>query len=290
MTRRSVKGRRWRARWLRAAAAMSVGAAMFCGAAKMSIAQDITSAKSEIDKAPDFRLRVSAALLIGRSRPAWGLAALLRALHDPHPAVRVAAAAGLEALRDPAAIPTLEQRAARETSPSVAAQMRNTVASLRRTTSAEPTLAKARYVVQLGNMKNGTNVRGEDFSVLMRIAAKTHAATLPGAFVAEPSDTTSIAQAGQRHIPVLLLDGTLMRLAQGASNGNVTFQAQVEFSVRRVPEQTLRGTLSGVATSFDSVRVLANRVRVAELQNEAVGGAVESAMRGAGQGLISASK
>jgi hypothetical protein len=150
------------------------------------------------------------------------------------------------------------------------------------------TLDNARYVVQLGNMKNATNVRGDSLGTVMRSAAKARAASLKGAVVVDGTDAGVMQRASEKRIPVLLLDGTITRLAQGASNGNVMFQAQVEFSVRKVPQQTLQGTFSGAATMVDSAQALSSQGRIMELQNRAVDGAVESAMRGADRGLAQA--
>jgi hypothetical protein len=65
--------------------------------------------------------------------------------------------------------------------------------------------------------------------------------------------------------------------------------ARVEFSVRRVPQQTLKGTLSGGASSIESMRTLSGQ-RLVELENQTIGSAVESAMRGADSGLALAAK
>jgi len=51
--------------------------------------------------------------------------------------------------------------------------------------------------------------------------------------------------------------------------------AEVEFSLRRMPEQSLKGTLSGSATSIGSTSALANPASVLQLENQAIDGAVE---------------
>jgi hypothetical protein len=61
----------------------------------------------------------------------------------------------------------------------------------------------------------------------------------------------------------------------------------VEFTVRR--DQTLRGTLTGAATTQASGPAMSDEER-RQLQDDAVEGAVQSAMRGAEQGLIVASR
>src|SRR5262249_24020372 len=154
----------------------------------------------------------------------------------------------------------LQRRLANESSGAVKAQLKTSIQQLTaKRAAASPgasTLDGARYVVQLGNMKNGTNVRGGDVGSIMRSAAKARASTLKGALVVDGADPTTKERANQRRLPVLLLDGTLTRLSQGASNGSVMVQAQVEFVARRVPQETLSGTFSGAATTVDSAQAL----------------------------------
>ena len=281
-------------RALRACMSVGVCVAILCGSAGVSPAQDLATARTDVAGSPDFRIRVTAALVLGRAHAPDSRALLEHALADSHPAVRAAAAAALGALGDSAAVPALQRRLAAESSGSVQSQMRTTITALTPVVAvaavARSGPSSARYVVQLGNMKNNTTVRGDQLGTVMRAAAKSRAEQLPGVVVQDGSDESVLRGATGKRIPVLLLDGTLTRLAQGSSNGNVMIQAQVEFSVRRVPEQTLQGTLSGAATSVDSAKVLRSEARVSEMQDQAVDGAVESAMRGASSGLAMAAK
>jgi HEAT repeat protein len=252
---------------------------------RISPAQDAQSAAADLAHAGDFRVRVSAALLLGKSRPEGARLMLEHALDDTHPAVRTAAAAALGVVGDPQAAASLERHLQSEPSGSVRAQIKTTLDGLRQSgiKATAAAASKARYFVQLGAMKNLTGIRGGELSQVMRAAARAQAASLPGALVVE-GDTPSSGT-----MPVLLLDGQLTRLAQASAGGTLRVEAQVEFSVRRIPQQTLKGTLSGTATSMESARTITTG-RVLELQNAAVGGAVESAMRGADHGLTLAAK
>jgi HEAT repeats len=278
--------------WVQLLAGLVLAGGIVCGTAKLSPAQDASTVKTDLLAGPDFRVRVSAALFLGRTKPTDARFVLERALDDAHPAVRAAAAAALAQLGDDGAIPQLRKHLASEASGAVKSQLKASIETLSGKSApaapTAPTIGNARYVVQLGNMKNATNVRGESLGGVMRSAARARAATLKGALLVETADASLVKQAGDRKIPVLMLDGTITRLAQGSSNGNVMFQAQVEFAVRKVPQQTLQGTFSGAATTVDSAQVLSNLGRVAELQDRAVDGAVESAMRGADRGLAQA--
>jgi hypothetical protein len=268
----------------------AVAGGIVCATAGITPAQDAANIKTELLAGPDFRVRVSAALYLGKTKPADARFLLERALEDAHPAVRAAAAAALAQVGDAGAIVKLKKQLGSESSGAVKSQLKASIDALTAKNEPAPvlTLGSARYVVQLGNMKNATNIRGESLGTVMRSATRTRAAALKGGVFVEAADGQLVKQAGERKIPVLMLDGTITRLAQGASNGNVMFQAQVEFTVRKMPQQTLQGTFTGAATTTDSAQVLSNQGRVAELQDRAVDGAVESAMRGADRGLAQA--
>jgi hypothetical protein len=203
--------------------------------------------------------------------------------------VRTAAAAALSALGDPAAIGALERRIPSESSESVRSQLRNSIATLRSKESGNaPASAsgKARYALQIGAMRNLSGIRGNELGNIMRQSAQKRVAGFAGAMLVENGP----AQA--KGVPVLVLDGALTRLAQQSQpNGTVGITAQVEFTVRKVPENVLKGALSGAATSIGTAKsIAAAPKRVFDLQEQAVEGAVESAMRGADQGLIQAAK
>jgi plasmid stability protein len=262
---------------------------------RIASAQDAANAMRELAESTDFRVRVSAALYLGRTKPAGAREVLEHALTDAHPTVRVAAAAALGSLGDAAAIGALSRRLPDESSASVRAQITSSVEQLRRGVAAaegEPDTGAAQLgpnvhlVVRLGTMRNGSGVRGEDMRRVLQRAAHTRARVLKGAAVIE-SDPAVIAQASARHLPVLTLDGSLQALTESRVADSVQVQARVEFAIRR--EQTLRGTLSGAATTFGSGQSLSDQGR-RQLQDDAVDGAVQSAMRGAEQGLMIAAR
>ncbi len=257
-------------------------------------AQDVAGALRDLSESPDFRVRVSAALFLGHSKAGGALEALEQALGDGHPAVRVAAATALGTLGNQAAIGALARRLQSESSASVKAQIQSTIDKLHggvMSQQAPPDGAArgvgpaVRYVVRLGAMRNPCGVRGEEMRRVLRDAAVSRAHGLKGAAVFD-NDPTLLAQAAERHLPIITLDGSLTQLLESRVAGTVQVQARVEFAVRR--EQTLKGTLSGAATTFGSTPSLSDQSR-RQLQNDAVDGAVQSALRGADQGLIVAS-
>jgi len=274
---------RWH-RTVRHVAAVALAAACALASNTLAEAQDATGPKHDLATSPDFRVRVSAALALGRSHDPNARAALETALSDTNPAVRSAAAAALGALGDGAAIAALERQKAHETSDSAKAQMEVTIAALKKVT----TLQGVSVVVQIGNMRNNTQVRGADVAEVLRGAAASRTRAMSNIAVAMPTDSALLARAAGQHVPVVMLDGSVTKLTQSRNGSNVTCQAEVEFVVRKIPEQTLRSTLSGAATSMASGTT--SNAGVTHLQDQAVDGAVESALRHADQGLLLAAR
>jgi hypothetical protein len=258
-----------------------VSASVVSGTARTSLAQDLANARRELSSATDARVRVAAALWLGHTKPAGARELLEEALSDSQPAVRTAAAAALAALGDTRALPALEQRVAEENIPAPKAQMERTIAALEAKQAQTP-----RYVVQLGTMRNNTHIRGPALEGVLRSAAFARASAVPGVVIADAVAAPRIAS--ERQIPLLILDGNVTGLTQGQTQHNVSVHAQVSFVVRR--ESTLKASLTGSATAEDSIHVLQNQQRVTALQNDAVDGAVQSAMRGADTGLAYAAR
>ncbi len=272
------------ARRLRSIAAGAIVTMLLVTAtARISPAADPAAAVRDLASDPDFRVRATAAFYLGKAHPGGARDALVRALSDVHPSVRTAAAAALGTLGDAAALPGLEKAKGKETSASVKAQMQSSIDALKKGAAA---VQGARVVVRLGSMRNNTTLRGDALGVVLGVAVRTRAAAVPGLVVTE--DEAVMREAVLRKIPVVMLDGTVMGLTEGRDKGNVTYRAQVEFTVSR--DQSLRGLLRGAATSYDSLKALGDHARIAALQNDAVDGAVQSALKDADTGIARAVK
>ena len=140
-----------------------------------------------------------------------------------------------------------------------------------------------RYVVRLGSMRNSTGVRGDEMQGVLQGATRSRVRMMQGAAVVADGDSALLKQARARKLPIITLEGSLTRLAESSMSGGVQVQARVEFLVRRA--QVLKGTLTGGATTFGTTPTLSDLGR-RRLQDDAVDGAVQSALRGAEQGLI----
>lgn len=263
--------------------------------AVVSSAGHVAAGDRDLNESADFRVRVQAALRLGKTGGSASRADLEKGLRDAHPAVRVACAVSLATVGDAAAVPALQQAMRGETYASVKNAMKDTIEKLSRTHSAPkasggsaPAIKGAKYVVQLGAMRNNTGQRA-DLDTVMRSAARAKAGSIKNAYILDNPDAAALREASDNHIPVLLVDANLTRLSQStAKDGGLIVSAQVDLSIRRVPQQTLKGTVSGNASASDDVRN-ANK-GITELQNRAVNGAVESAMNSVGVEIAALAK
>jgi len=147
-------------------------------------------------------------------------------------------------------------------------------------------LTGAKYVVQLGAMTNNSGSRGSDLDAIMRSAARAKAGTIKGAVIIDGTDAAMVKKATSQNIPVLQIDGNLTKLSQQTGvDGATVISAKVDMSVRKLPQQTLKGTVSGNASgSAGSSRGTSDQ-GIRELQNRVVTGAVESAVGSMGSEL-----
>ena len=244
-----------------------------------------TAGDRELTESADFRVRVHAALRLGHTGGAAARSDLETGLRDAHPAVRVACAVALGQMGDAAAAPALAQAMKSESFPSAKTSMKEAHDKLRAggggspgapAAAGNPGVEKAQYVVQLGTMRNNTGQRA-DLDNVMRSAARAKAGSIKNAMILDNPDAAVLRRAGERKIPVLVVDGNLSRLSQTTGkDGGLIVSAQVDLSIIRVPGQTLKGTVSGKASASDDARN--TNKGITELQNRAVNGAIESAM------------
>jgi hypothetical protein len=256
---------------MRRAVSFLAAFAITVAGASVSTAQDFGAMRRDLASGADFRLRVGAALALGKTHDKSAIAPLVLALDDANPAVRAAAAAALAVLGHREAADPLRAHLARESSPTVRAQLEAAIAKLDARTE-----AGARVLVKLGELKNLTGARGERLTAAFRGATRAKAALLPG--VELVNDST---EAAARKLPLLLLDGVLNHLSQGADGQQMMVSARVEYVFRKMPEHALTGSVTGTARALDSASAFSDQGRVAQLEVQALEGAIESAMRGA---------
>jgi hypothetical protein len=228
----------------------------------------------------DFRVRVQAALELGKSKSSAVRVPLEKALDDDNAAVRAAAAAALKAHGDKAAIPALE-RHKKDSSPAVRSQIEHSIAALRAINHKE----KPRVLVRLKRMKDAKGVRTGRLLGEMDQTARKKFDELPGVQVMDDAD------AGDKpKLPVVLITGQIRKFRTSREGSNVVYSASVEYIVHRMPEQSIAGTVSGSASTKASRAESRDRKRSIELKRAVLSAAVASAVRRSPEALFAAAK
>lgn len=277
-TQRGTRGRRFAASLL----ASVLAAFVTLGAVPATMGDDSSSFR-DLATGSDFRVRVAAALSLGKSKSPGARPALEKALSDSHPAVRSAAAAALGALGDAGAVPALKAASSREADSGVRSQIDKIIKRL------GGRQIKAKYLVTVGKLENKSGVAGTTLIGALKASTQSRIAQIPGVEVLGDGDDAA-ALGKSRNLPVFALDGSLMQLAKKQGADGVGYSARVEFLIRKVPDQTLKGTMSGAAAALADAKNVRGASELSQLQEAAVDGAVDGALKGAGNALAAAVK
>ncbi len=249
----------------------------------VSRADDSATLRKDLASGSDFRVRVSAALALGKSKNADALASLVRALSDTHPAVRAAAAAALGSLGDAAAIAPLERAKSNESTDSVRSQIESTISRLK---ASSPT---TKFLVQIGRLQNKSGTNTAAVSDAFKSTARERLGSLPGIeLLADSADPS--AESKKRQLPAIVLDGNLMKLAKAKDGGDVGYSARVEFVIRKLPDQALKGSVAGDAKALAAAGAVRGERENSQLQVDAVTAATQSALKGAPKAIEAAAK
>lgn len=263
--------------------AVVLATSMILGGTSPSIAEDgETSAFRDIAVGKDYRLRAAAALALARSKSPGARPALEKALRDAHPAVRASAATALGAMGNPAAVPALRAALATEPAPGLKRQIAAAIDKLSKASS------RARFVVSLGKFENRSGVKDATLGSLLRQHTRSRVAQFADIeIVADGADVAAVGKS--RKLPAFTLDGSVTQLSKRHGADGIGYAAKVEFVIREMPSQTLKGSMIGSAQAVAEVRRAKGRRELTQLQNDAVAGAIESALQRAPLALEAAS-
>ncbi len=247
-----------------------------------AFAADVPKLVERLEKSSDFRVRVAAALELGKTKSSQAREPLERALGDSNAAVRAAAAAALKRLGDKRAIPALE-RHQKDESASVRSQIKSAIAALKSTSTGG---GAPKVLVKIGKMKNGREVTSKRYLATLEKASREKFGEIPGVALI---DDTNAAQNGKK-VPVLMVTGQLRKLKTSREGSEVVYSASVEYIVHRMPEQSILGTVSGSASTKASPSEARDKAKSAELERTVLNAAIESAIRRAPEALAAATR
>jgi hypothetical protein len=229
----------------------------------------------------DFRVRVQAALQLGKSMSPEAFAPLVNALDDENASVRAAAVAALESLGDMRAIgPLKEHRLDR--SDAVRKQIKSSLAELEAQALATP---KPKVLVKLGIMKNGSGVKSKRIESDLAQASRQKLGELPGVKVLVEGDDG----AGKK-TPVVMVTGSVEQLKASREGSSIVYTAKVEYVLHSMPEQSIAAKVSGSASAQASEQEANDQSKSAQLRKEVLEAAIASALRRAPPALLAAAR
>jgi hypothetical protein len=270
------------------------------------------------NRSSDFRLRVQAAFALGNLRDARAVPALSSALTDPNPAVRAAVATALGRVGSSRALPALRARR-RDQSSAVRIQIDRSIAIIEgasRTAStsmtarargaARPTIEimpredriqwpRVRFVVTLGEMQNRTNFASDSLERTLRTEVTRQLRVMRGVAVMQSDiniDDRARREITRRRLPQLRLDGSIAQIRRRRQGRDVTVRCEISLMVLDGRRRSLRGELRGAATGVEPWRRDRSQRAAQEqrLAQQALQGAVRSAMANASQALAQAAR
>jgi hypothetical protein len=239
----------------------------------------------QLEQGKDFRVRVQAALELGKLKNAEARDPLLRALDDKNESVRVAAAAALKTLGDASATVVLKEYRL-DRSHALRRQVNETILALE---AGGAVGGPAKLFVRLGSLKNGTHVKSKNVDRAFKDASREKLSALPGISVLEENEAIP-SGAKQRKLPVVMLTGRVQRLKVSREGSDLVYSAKVEYILHKMPQQSIAATLSGSASARTTVIEARDKQRAAQLRQAVLDAAVASAIRRASEALLAAAK
>jgi len=240
---------------------------------------DLSELVQQLGRSNDFRMRVQAALQLGKSKDTRATRPLIKALDDENVSVRAAAAAALKTLGDPEALPALRLNRL-DRSEVVRRQVSESIASL------ETRMKEVRVLVQVGSMKDRSAAGKKAVGVLDYASRKT-LQNIPSVNVVGDSDDVMLV-AKRRNLPAVMMTGSIRRLDAEGEGQSLYYTAKVEYVLHRMPGQAIAGKVSGSASAKVTSVELSDPLRRDKLRDEVLFAAVESALRRAQPALLQA--
>ena len=277
--------------------------------------QDRSGVIRVLRESRDFRARTRAALALGASAdPAMG-EALAMALRDPHPAVRAAAASGLgrlgtrvqvqslravssdaeRSVRESAlrAITAIETRhpatptpAARPSAPSPIAPPIAVAPAIVEAPLPSINWARTQIVVVLGAMENRSGYAHPPLARVLRSEVLRALGGVRGVgILRDGPEEDADREIRRRRIRRYRLEGSIRHVTPDAPPRQVRVRCDVGLMLLDDPGLNLRAALDGSATGTEPARAQNRTQQEQQLAEQALQGAVRSAMNGAAQAL-----
>jgi len=192
---------------------------------------------------PSYKVRVQAALVLGKLNDKRAVPALIQALHDENETVRGVAATSLGRIGDKSSANALQASASSDASEFVRSQARKALELVANGAGgamvAAPPKAGARFYVAIDFSNGGKG--GPEYGKLVREALAKELQKLP-------TVTLSVAGSGKpsrdilaaKHLQGFVVDGTIQRLSATPAGGQQNIDCDLKAFVATFPERSIK--------------------------------------------------
>jgi hypothetical protein len=242
----------------------------------------------QLRNSADFRVRVAAALELGRSLTSDAAGPLSAALNDGNASVRAAAAAALKNLGDQRALAALKAHRG-DDSEVVRAQVKSAIKSLEDERATGP---KTKVLIKMGSMKNASGVKSTKIEHELADSSRRRFGELRGVRVLAAEGTASEPGTAVEpgNLPTVMVTGNVSELKASREGGGIKFSASVEYVLHTMPEQAIAATVTGRASATASEQEAGDSVKLAELRRSVLEAAIASALKRAPPALLAAAR
>jgi hypothetical protein len=211
---------------------------VLAGTARIAAADRVDELASSLRDDSSYKVRVQAALILGKLKDPRSIAALSQALRDSNATVRGTAAASLGQLGDPSAKDALEG-AAQDVDPFVRSQAQRALSMLGGGAKPPSSSGKgAKFYLSVGFQ---TDARGSPGSAAMvRGAIMRELGKLPSVTLSVGSGEPSDAQLQQRKLQGYMVDGTIQRLTATMAGGGSQIDCDLKAFVATYPGKSIK--------------------------------------------------
>ena len=265
--------------------------ALLCTVSSALATPGLDELVEQLKNESDFRVRVSAALQLGKSLTGDAAQPLEAALDDSNASVRAAAAAALKNLGDQAALPVLRAHRS-DKSEAVRAQVAAAIQSLEEERISGP---KPKVLIKIGIMKNGSGVKSKKIECELAVSSRRTLAEVPGVRVlaadgSGPSSEASSGRPSQSQVPMVMVTGNVSELTALREGRSITYSASVEYVLHSMPEQAIAAKVSGRASATATGQDARDSSVLADLRRSVLEAAIASAVRRTPPALLAAAR
>jgi hypothetical protein len=216
---------------------LTLGAAVVVFPVTLASAGKVEDVAKILREDSSYKVRVQAALVLGKLGDRNAVGALAKALDDENNTVRAVAAQALGRLGAPEAAEHLKRALSKEKDKFVRSQLEKSLAGLGRDGAEGETNAKSRIYLELGPFSGGSKSANATALNTLRTALQGKLASLKSvSFSLSPEEKATFAKTGRLGF---LIDGNITQLDESMVGGAVEVNCDVKVMVARWPSKSI---------------------------------------------------